>query len=166
MDDDMCQTRQEIIAEDPKLQKAQKELRRLESIEGNGAVRREILEYEMLLETRITGIQNGQNVEVIKDALTKWTSDHQKYPSLLYQLMKLPLMGWSIAGSTILFIWLVSQLGPELITQFVSVAGWDVEAAGINVVVGFVAILLLLNGIRRYIAYIKECDEASGHLAS
>ena len=166
MEYDMCQTRQEIIDADPKLQKAQKELRRLERLEGNGAVRREILEYETLFETRIAGIQTSQDVQSIKRGLVKMNGEYGKYPSLLYQLLKLPLMGWSIAGTTILFMWLVGQLGPDLIIQVLGVVGFDVATANVNVAVAVVAALLFLNGVRRYIDHVKEVEETSGSLAS
>lgn len=161
MDDTMCQTRAEIISEDPQLQKAQIELRKLRKKEGNGTVRREILEYELLLDTRIAGIQTQQDVKSIKSTVEDLCNNNKKYPTVLYQLTKMPIVGWSMMGSTILGMWLIAQLGPGLLISILKVVGFDAQPEDVNVVVAVVMIILFLNALRKFIELTSD-DEESG----
>jgi hypothetical protein len=162
MSEDMCQPRQEIIDNDPKIQQAIKELEKLRAKEGNGHTRQEILEYELLIEARIEGVQTQQDVSSIKTSVERLVDrlDKQaKYPTIVYQLMRMPLMGWTMLGATGLGVWLISRLGPGTVVKWLNAADIPATSGDVNIVVAIVMIGLIIAAAKRYVKYVAECEE-------
>jgi len=165
MSDDMCQPRSVIIENDPQLQKAIRELEKLQQKEGNGNVRKEMLEYEMIIENRINAQQTQQDVSSIRETLEKIDKRLQiqnKFPSFVYQLMKLPLMGWSVVLGNAIGCWLIAQIPPEWAVRLLNAAHIDATIADVHVVSGFVMASMFVIAARRYVKLVNECEEADG----
>jgi hypothetical protein len=164
MRDDMCQPRSEIVANDPKIQQALDELKKLRSKEGNGHTRREILEYELLIESRIEGVQTQQDVSSIKSSVEKLVDrldEQAKYPTIIYQLMRMPLMGWTMLLATGLGVWLISNLGSDTLIKWLNAADIPATSGDVNAVVTLVMGGLIVTAARRYVKYVEECEDGS-----
>ena len=160
----MCESRREVIEKSPLIQKAIKELDRLSAKEGNGHVRSEILGYEIGIETYLRGEQTHQDIILVAESVEKLVErerERGKFPSVLYQLLKMPVMGWPLAGAALLIIWLIGQIGHGVLISILKAVGFDAAPSDVQVVVAVVAVGLILTAVRKYISYVDKCEKKS-----
>lgn len=158
----MCRTREEILSEDIILQNFVKEInemekRVLEKKTENGETLIEVFRDRADVENKVLTIQNSEELMYIRKAAERQNREITKYPSILYQLVKIPKVAYPLLVATALMIWLISGIGNiEVAAAMESVGVKITEPSQINTVVMVVVAGLIFSAVVSYGKYLDK----------
>lgn len=96
-------------------------------------------------------LQIEDSVHDVKEEVIQVKERQVAFPSILYQVIKIPQMGWPLLLAVLLIMWLVSRLGSEGIGALAAYFG--IEAApetGVVILIGALGFVSML-GYTKYL---------------
>lgn len=161
-EEDMCRTREEILSSDIILQNFVREINEMEERvltkkTENGETMIEVLRDRADVENKVLTIQNSEELFFIRKAAERQNREIAKYPSILYQLVKIPKVAYPLLVATALVIWLISGIGNIEVAAAVESVGIKVSDPNqINTVVLVAVAGLVFSAVLSYGSYLEK----------
>ena len=161
-EENMCRTREEILASDIILQNFEKEVnqmetRVLEKKSENGETMIEVFRDRADIENKVLTIQNSEELMYIRKTGERQNREIAKYPSILYQLVKIPKVGYPLLLATALMVWLISGIGSIEVVAAVESVGIKISDPNqINTVVLVTVAGLVFSAVLSYGGYLEK----------
>ena len=158
----MCRSREEVLAGNPVLQNFVREINEMEKRvltkkTENGETMIEVLRDRVDVDNKVLTIQNSDELFYIRKASERQSRENAKYPSILYQLVKIPKVGYPLLVATTLMIWLISGIGSIEVVAAVESVGIKISDPNqINTVVLVAVAGLVFSAILNYGNYLEK----------
>lgn len=161
-EENMCRSREEILSGNIILQNFVREINEMEKRiltkqTENGETMIEVLRDRAGVENKILTIQNSEELMYIRNAAERQNRENAKYPSILYQLVKIPKVAYPLLLATVLVIWLISGIGAVEVATVVESVGIKIsDPSQINTVVLITAAGLVFSAVVNYGKYLEK----------
>ena len=160
-EDEMCRTREQVLAGNSILHQMLKEVesaetKLLESGSENGE-KLQILRDRAFLEGEIRTIQNSDDIAYLRDSFGRHDRESIRYPSILYQLVKMPRVAYPLLVATGLVVWLVSSFKDKEIMLLLNNIGMKlVDVSQIRTGVMIAVAGLIFSSVIGYGNYLEK----------